>query len=228
MCLAASAAAARLSVAAVVSGMSLSTPESNAITGMSVAWHCSSSGRGGLAVQRREADRVRLLGQGVGEHRDLRLDLGLGGRALEGDASTSVLGGLLLGTLLDGLPELVLEALGDDGDVGLVAARCRWPARRTPPVAVGPGAGRQGHRRLPRRRRRVPSWCLANREMLLIVGFMREFFLSLAESRCRPWSCVTPGRAGSLPAFVRSCVGEHGDQDDEAEDHVLPLLRRST
>ena len=34
-CLAASAAAALLSVAAVVSGTSLSTPESNAITGMS-------------------------------------------------------------------------------------------------------------------------------------------------------------------------------------------------
>ena len=38
MCLAASAAAALLSVAAVVSGTSLSTPESNAITGMFCAF----------------------------------------------------------------------------------------------------------------------------------------------------------------------------------------------
>ena len=44
MCLAASAAAARLSVAAVVSGMSLSTPESNAITGIPSPSACSSSG----------------------------------------------------------------------------------------------------------------------------------------------------------------------------------------
>src|SRR6478735_1190962 len=44
MCLAASAAAALLSVEAVVTGMSLSTPESNAITGMLAALACSSSG----------------------------------------------------------------------------------------------------------------------------------------------------------------------------------------
>ena len=34
----------------------------------------------------------------------------------------ALLVGLLLGALLHGLPELVLEALGDDGDVGLLAA----------------------------------------------------------------------------------------------------------
>ena len=44
MCLAASAAAARLSVEAVVTGTSLSTPESNAMTGMLSFLACCISG----------------------------------------------------------------------------------------------------------------------------------------------------------------------------------------
>ena len=59
MCLAASAAAALLSVAAVVSGTSLSTPESNAMTGMFCDFAWSISGALALRVQRREADRGR-------------------------------------------------------------------------------------------------------------------------------------------------------------------------
>jgi hypothetical protein len=78
-------------------------------------------GGGGPAVERREADGVGLAGQGVGQHLDLDLDVGLGGRALEGDGRALLLG-RLLGTGLDGLPELVLEALGHDGDHGAVLA----------------------------------------------------------------------------------------------------------
>ena len=48
MCLAASAAAALLSVATVVTGTSLSTPESNAITGMFCDLACCSSGSAAL------------------------------------------------------------------------------------------------------------------------------------------------------------------------------------
>ena len=48
MCLAASAAAALLSVDAVVTGTSLSTPESNAITGMFCALAWSISGAAAL------------------------------------------------------------------------------------------------------------------------------------------------------------------------------------
>jgi hypothetical protein len=44
MCFAASAAAALLSVAAVVAGIGLSTPESNATTGMFWLLACCSSG----------------------------------------------------------------------------------------------------------------------------------------------------------------------------------------
>jgi hypothetical protein len=61
MCLRASAAAARLSVAAVVNGMSLSTPESNAMTGMLCVLRLLQQRTGGLAVERGEADRVRAL-----------------------------------------------------------------------------------------------------------------------------------------------------------------------
>ena len=70
MCLAASAAAARLSVAAVVSGMSLSTPESNAITGMSCDFACCSSGRRPDCRARRTRSRPGCLSRGL-QHADL-------------------------------------------------------------------------------------------------------------------------------------------------------------
>ena len=57
---AARAAAATLSVAAVVTGMSLSTPESKPTTGIPSALACSSSGVSGLGVQRRQAQWRRV------------------------------------------------------------------------------------------------------------------------------------------------------------------------
>ena len=91
--------------------------------------------RARLRIQRRKADRRGLLLDRVGEHRDLLLDVLLGRRALEGDAGTLGLG-LLLGALLDRLPELVLEALGDDRDVRLLAAST------TAAAGAGRGAAR--------------------------------------------------------------------------------------
>ena len=70
----------------------------------------------------------------------------LGGRTVEGDRG-AFLSGLGLRTLLHGLPELVLEALGDDGDVWLFAIGCAGPrataARRT---ARGEHHGEYGRR----------------------------------------------------------------------------------
>jgi hypothetical protein len=51
-------------------------------------------------------------------HLDLLVDLGFALRAFEGDVDVEVLGRLLRASL-DRLPELVLEALRDHGDVGL-------------------------------------------------------------------------------------------------------------
>jgi hypothetical protein len=71
-----------------------------------------------LAVERGKADGGGLLGQRGREHVDLLVDHGFGLGAFEGDLDLQVLGGLL-GALLHGLPELVLEALGHERDVGL-------------------------------------------------------------------------------------------------------------
>ena len=82
-----------------------------------------------LAVERGEADRGRLLVEGGLQHRELLVDLGLGGGALVGDRDA--LGRGLVGrTLLDGLPELVLLALRDDGDVAAAATARTAAARR--------------------------------------------------------------------------------------------------
>ena len=120
MCLAASAAAALLSVAAVVSGMSLSTPESNAMTGMPPSGRLLQQRAGGLAVERGESDRVGALVERGLQHLDLLVDVGLGVGALERHLDVELLG-RLLGAGLHGLPELVLEALRDQGDVRLSA-----------------------------------------------------------------------------------------------------------
>jgi hypothetical protein len=77
---------------------------------------------GRLGIERREADRLRLLGQRGLQHLELLVDLRLVLRPLEGDADVELLG-RLLGAELHGLPELVLEALGDDRDVGLGPGR---------------------------------------------------------------------------------------------------------
>ena len=76
------------------------------------------------------------------------LDVLLGRRALEGDPRALGLG-LLLGALLDRLPELVLEALGDDRDVRLLAAATAAAAADEPsPLVVRAArADGQGERR---------------------------------------------------------------------------------
>ena len=122
-----------LSVAAVVTGMSLSTPESKPIDrDIGVLGLLQQRDRG-LAVERREADRGGLLVERGLEHLDLLVDLRLGLRALEGDLDVEIFGGLLRAQL-DGLPELVLEALGDDRDVGVAAPTA---CRRQSGAAVG-------------------------------------------------------------------------------------------
>ena len=73
---------------------------------------------GGLRVKRRKADGSRVLGQSSSQHLDLLVNLGLGRRAFEGDVDIQV-GSSLLGAELHSLPELVLETLGNDRDVGL-------------------------------------------------------------------------------------------------------------
>ena len=76
---------------------------------------------GGLAVERGEAQRLRLLGQRSRQHVDLLVDHRFGFRALEGDPD--VVGfSRLFGAELHGLPELMLEALGDERDVDVVRA----------------------------------------------------------------------------------------------------------
>src|SRR4029079_7097198 len=96
-----------------------------------------------LAVERREADGGRVLVQLGLEHLQLLVDLRLVLRALEVDLHAE-LGGLALGAFLDGLPELVLEALRDDRDVGArdtaTASRARG---RTAAAGCGRGSGRR-------------------------------------------------------------------------------------
>jgi hypothetical protein len=86
-----------------------------------------------------EAERVGVLVEGGLEQLDLLLDVALLLGAFEGDGDVELLGGLL-GALLDGLPELVLEALGDEGDVRLLVAS------GSPVAAAGGATGeREGH-----------------------------------------------------------------------------------
>src|SRR5215207_1446089 len=72
-----------------------------------------------LAVESREADRLRVLGQSRREHVDLLVDHGLAIRPLEGYTHVVVSGGLF-GACLHGLPELVLKSLRDERDVDVL------------------------------------------------------------------------------------------------------------
>ena len=125
-----------LSVAAVVTGMSLSTPESNAITGIFASLACCSSGTAAWLSSAAKPIAAGFLSSVGLEHLDLLVDLGLGLGPLEGDLDVDSLAASL-GALLHGLPELVLEALRDDRDVRL---------GRLPPAAAD-AAGRRGRRR---------------------------------------------------------------------------------
>ena len=69
-----------LSVAAVVTGMSLSTPESKPMTGMFSDLARSQQRDRRLAVEGGQADRRRLLVERGLQHLDLLVDLGLGRR----------------------------------------------------------------------------------------------------------------------------------------------------
>ena len=73
-------------------------------------------GNGGLAIQCSKADSLGIFGQCSGEHVDLLVHLLLGFWALESDLDFVVFGSLV-STLLHGLPELVLEAFGDQGNI---------------------------------------------------------------------------------------------------------------
>ena len=78
-----------------------------------------------VRVQRREADGRGVLRHVVDQHLHLGLDVGFRRGPFEGDLN-AVLCRRCLGSLLDRLPELVLEALGNDGNVDLPALRpCR-------------------------------------------------------------------------------------------------------
>src|SRR6185312_8970087 len=110
-----------------------------------------------LRVQCREAERGRLLGQRLGQLVDLDLHVGLGRWALEGDLHAELVG-LRFGARLDRLPELVLKALGDDGDqrlgvLGHGTGRNLGGGRRRGTLARSAGRGRGGPRVGGRRRR---------------------------------------------------------------------------
>ena len=76
----------------------------------------------GLAVERGKADGLWMLGQIGGKHVDLLVDHRLGLRPFEADLDLLLLR-LGLGPELHGLPELMLEALGDEGDIGVLGLR---------------------------------------------------------------------------------------------------------
>src|SRR5207247_707947 len=92
------------------------------------------------SVERREADRVRLLVDRGLQHLDLLVDLRFVLRSLERDGHVVLRRGLL-GALSHGLPELVLEALRDHRDEELGC--CAGTAART---GAGTAAGRAGRR----------------------------------------------------------------------------------
>ena len=143
---AARAAAAMLSVAAVATGMSLSTPESKPTIGMPLDWASSKQRNRGLGVQGGQADGVRVLGQGSLQHLDLLVDHGFRFRAFEGDLDAEVVGSLL-GAGFDGLPELMLEALGDDGNVDASSSAAASSAALLHPAAASSAAGSRGRSR---------------------------------------------------------------------------------
>src|SRR5439155_10030852 len=93
-----------------------------------------------FAVERREAERVRLLVDRGLQHLDLLVDLRFVLRSLERDGHVVLRRGLL-GALSHGLPELVLEALRDHRDEELGC--CAGTAART---GAGTAAGRAGRR----------------------------------------------------------------------------------
>jgi len=114
---AAAPAAAMLSVAAVATGMSESTPESKPTTGILAACAFCSKRNGCLGVECGEADGGRLLLASSACSISICLstwDFVL--RTFEIDLDLVILGSLLE-PILTACQKLVLEALGDDGDV---------------------------------------------------------------------------------------------------------------
>src|SRR5699024_7221697 len=87
-----------------------------------------------------------LAGDRIAQHGDLVFDVALGGRALEGHLRAHLLG-LFLGTVLDRLPELVLEAFGHDGDVGLLTTAALATCASAAAVVVGASGQADGHGR---------------------------------------------------------------------------------
>lgn len=71
----------------------------------------------GLGIKSCKAESCRVLGQSGVKHVYLLSDVGLGRGTLKGDLY-AILGSGILGALIYGLPELVLEALGYDGYIG--------------------------------------------------------------------------------------------------------------
>ena len=91
-----------------------------------------------LGVNGRQADGRGLLVERGLEHLDLLVDHRLGLGAFEGDVDVEFLRGLLR-TDLHGLPELVLEPLGNDGDVRLGASAAgAWAGRARPQARKRP------------------------------------------------------------------------------------------
>src|SRR6266851_657072 len=103
----------------------------------------------GFAVQRGQTDRLRLFVEGGLQHFDLFVDHRFAFGAFKRDLDVQVLGGVLR-TEFDGLPELMLEAFGDDRDVGV--------GRDLPGRRRGRRGGRCGCRRWFGRRGRRSGW----------------------------------------------------------------------
>ncbi len=110
-----------LSVAAVVTGMSLSTPESKPITGILAALAFSSSGMKAL-----ESTAARQMAAGFLSSAVWNISTCLSTMASVSGPSKVMSTFRSLAAFcapsLHGLPELVLEALGNDGDVRLGAS----------------------------------------------------------------------------------------------------------
>src|SRR5690606_36773990 len=138
------------------------------------------------------------------------LDVGLGVRPVEGHPGAEFLRGVL-GSLVDRLPELVLEALGDDGDVRLLAVPATAPSGAgtlTPSavVACGQGECQAGH-----------GGCGGGGTAR--GGAHRNSFVRGGWIAAQATALEAPFSPSA------DVVGEDGVQDDDADRDLLPLLR---
>src|SRR5690606_15041319 len=217
MCFAASAAAASLSVDTVVIGTSDSTPESNATTGMPRDWASAMSG-----IDASESSAAKPMASGF---------LSSAVCSMESCLSTSV--------SVSGPSNVTSTPSSSAASSAPCFTACQnwcWKPLETsatygvppsPPPGADPSSAAELHAPSARRRATAPAAPTCFRRAARVV-FMRVLLRGMTSSSGRRgrYGRVEGGRApGSGVLATPEDVGVDGEEDDDADGDLLPLLR---